>query len=166
MERRTEAKTWEKDPQAQQELLRLLEKNTEYKEDGFSVSLEEDAAAWDRAIRQLGRKRAYALMGEQLCREFAERNGEEFLFDSKCVAFELEFHMDIYFRTAGYRGYPLQPASLAFSREALLTHTKVVDISTSDVKDLRQRMMFRYRQGVRKPYRGTPKDPFKRRGRL
>ncbi len=160
----TQAAHKEKNPEsAEQELRRLLDKNTRYQEEGFTVCLEADAADWDRVIRRLGRKRAYRLMGERICQRYLAETGEEFLFDVRCVAFELQFHFDIYLRTAGFRGYPLHPASLAFSRASLLRHTKDVDVYPADARDLKQRLLFGYRRGVRKDYRGTGKDPFRRR---
>ena len=139
----------------------LCKAQTEIREDGFSIDLEKERMQWDAAIRAEGRRRAYRSIAECLCRLYRERYGREFLFTEKCVAFEIRFHADAYFSvTVG--GYPRHIATLPFSKAALISHCKVIDISVDDVKNLKQRLMFGYRYGVRKHLRGTERDPFRR----
>ena len=139
----------------------LCKAHTEIREDGFSVNLERERTQWDAAIRAAGRRRAYRSMAECICRLYGEKYGREFLFTEKCVAFEIQFHADAYFAvTVG--GYPRHIATLPFSRNALISHCRVIDISVDDVKDLKQRCLFRYRRGVRPSLRGTERDPFRR----
>ena len=139
----------------------LTEGCTKIREDGFSIRLNERAGEWDAAIRAAGRRAAYRRMAEQLCRLYRERYSREFLFTEKCMAFEIRFHADAYFAvTAG--GYPRHPSTLLFSRDSLISHCKEIDISEQDVESLKQRLMFGYRRGVRKCYRGTERDPFRR----
>ena len=139
----------------------LCEVHTEIREDGFSIDLSAEEAAWDAAIRTAGRREAYRRMAACLGRLYLERWGREFLFTEKCMAFEIRFHADAYFAVR-MGGYPRHIATLPFSREALVSHCRVIDISTDDVASLRQRLMFGYRRGVRRCWRGTERDPFRR----
>lgn len=139
----------------------LCKELTEIREDGFSVNLERARGDWSTAIHAAGRRNAYRRMAECLSRLYQECYGREFLFTEKCMAFEIQFHADAYFSvTEG--GYPRHIATLPFSREALISHCREIDISEEDVKSLRQRLMFGYRRGVRKTLRGTERDPFRR----
>ena len=139
----------------------LCREFAEITEAGFAIRLDQAQKEWDAAIRAAGRKEAYRRMAEWLCRAYQERFGREYLFTEKCVAFEIQFHADAYFSvTVG--GYPRHVGTLPFSGEALISHCRVIDISTEDVKSLKQRLMFGYRRGIRKCWRGTPRDPFRR----
>ncbi len=139
----------------------LTELCTEIREDGFSIRLDERAAEWDKAIRSLGRRRAYDRMAALLCALYREKFKRDFLFTEKCMSFEIRYHADAYFAvTLG--GYPRHISTLLFSRAALISHCREIDISVDDVESLRQRLMFRYRSGVRRCYRRTEQDPFRR----
>lgn len=138
----------------------LTEKHTDITENGFSIHLDAERELWDAAIRAAGRRSAYRQMAEQLCRMYRERFGREFLFTERCMAFEIQFHADAYLAvTVG--GYPRHVGTLPFSRDALIEHCCSIEIDVEDVKSLRQRLMFRYRQGIRPCYKGTEADPFK-----
>lgn len=139
----------------------LCREFAEITEEGFAIRLDRAQKEWNAAIRAAGRKEAYRRMAEWLCRTYRERFGREYLFTEKCVAFEIQFHADAYFSvTVG--GYPRHIGTLPFSGEALISHCRVIDISTEDVKSLKQRLMFGYRRGIRRCWRGTPRDPFRR----
>ena len=137
----------------------LTEKYTDVAENGFSIHLGAERELWDAAIRAVGRRSAYRQMAEQLCRMHRERFGREFLFTERCMAFEIRFHADAYLSvTVG--GYPRHVGTLPFSRDALISHCCSIEIDVDDVRSLRQRLMFRYRFGLRPCYRKTKYDPF------
>ena len=146
----------------QAELSALLERCTTFSPAGFSVDLAAEPDAWDGCFRALGVRPACRRMAELLCARYRERFGEEFLFSVPCVAWELRYHAAAYMAAAGFRGYARHVSTLLFPRRQLILHCKEIDISTEDVKSLRQRLMFGYRRGVRPCYRGTEKDPFRR----
>ena len=60
----------------------------------------------------------------------------------------------------GYPGYRRNVTTLAFDKEKLIRHCRIVNISTADVNSWRQRTVFRYKKGIRDCYRGTSADPF------
>ena len=138
----------------------LTEKYTDVAENGFSIHLDAERELWDAAIRAVGRRNAYRQMAEQLCRMYRDRFGRDFLFTERCMAFEIQFHADAYLSvTVG--GYPRHIGTLPFSRGALISHCCSIEIDVDDVRSLRQRMMFRYRFGLRPCYRKTKYDPFR-----
>ena len=147
-------------PKAQALLLDLMAQNTEFSEKGFSLHLADRQMDFDRAIRALGRKNAYARMSEYICDTYARLYGRPYLFSERCIRFEIQYHVDTFFRASGYPGYPGYLPNLLFRRAALILHTKEVDVSTDDVADWRQRSMFGYRRGIRPCHRRTEKDPF------
>ena len=151
---------------ARRELRRLTEAYTALTEKGFAVDLRKETAAWHAAVLSLGAHEAYKLMSELLCSAYARRYGREYLFTEKCVAFEIDFHAEAYFWTQGLAGHVRHPSTLLFSREELMRHCRVIDISVDDVNKPRQRLMFGYEEGVRPCYRNTEQDPFDRGGRL
>lgn len=138
----------------------LVRQNTDVSEEGFSIHLDTVRDEWDREIRAAGRKPAYRRMADELARLYREQFGREFLFTERCMAFEIQFHTDAYMAvTVG--GYPRHPSTLFFSRAALVSHCRSIEISKEDVKSLRQRLMFRYRFGIRPCYKKTDENPFK-----
>jgi len=138
----------------------LTRRYTDVLEEGFSIHLDADNQAWDGVIRAVGRKTAYRSMAECLAKMYREQFGQEFLFTERCMAFEIQYHADAYLAvTVG--GYPRHISTLLFSRAALISHCSSIEISKKDVKSLRQRLMFRYRFGIRPCYRHTDADPFK-----
>ena len=123
--------------------------------DCFSLDLTSAPERWDAVIRRLGREEAYARLAELLCGEFRRINGREFLFSDDCVAYELGYHIDAYLWSRGFRGYPRHVTTLLFSRASHDRHCRSVEIDEKDLHDFRQRLIFRYRRGLRKS--GAPK---------
>ena len=128
----------------------LVKKYAEIKPDGMSLDLSKDPARWDRLIRAMGRKTAYARIAECLCRAFRQKNGRDLIFTEACVANELGWHINAYLWTQGFQGYPRHLLTRAFSRNALDQHCRTVEIDEKDLHDLRQRLVFHYRKGLRK----------------
>ena len=143
-----------------EELYRLLNEYADITEDGFTIDLKSAVAEWDACISGIGQKEAYNLMSNYLCESYKQLCGEEFLFSNECVAYEIEYHVDAYMYTQGYKGYHRNITTLLLSKEYLEEHCKVIDISTNDVNDKLQRFMFNYQKGIREKYKGTAKDPF------
>lgn len=102
-------------------------------------------------------------MSDQLCERYRQLYGREFLFTNRCVAYEIEYHVDGFMYARGFRGYRRNITTLLFSRKDLIAHCRTIDISADDVNSWRQKTMFGYRAGVREIYRNTDKDPFDRR---
>ena len=144
------------------ELAGLLEKYAVIQPKGFSIDLASAHRQWDACMKSLGLKEAYRRMAEFLCSSYLERFGEPFLLTEACVAWEIQYHTDAYMAAKGYRHYSRNVTTLLFTRQALEAHCKEVDISLEDMTNRKQRLMFRYRQGIRDCYRGTEKDPFRR----
>ena len=147
---------------AEEELRGLTLRHTTLSEKGFAVDLREETDRWHEAIRALGASRAYALMSEELCALYESRYDREYLFSEQCLAFELAYHAEAYFRVRGLPGHARHLTTLLFTPRELERHCEVVDISTDDVRSLRQSVMFRYAAGVRPCYRNTKEDPFDR----
>lgn len=138
---------------------------TELPEDGFIVHLDACRDAWDAAIRETGRRSAYRRMAAKLSEMYRERYGREFLFSERCMAFEIRYHADAYFAvTVG--GYPRHLTTFLFSRAMIEEHCREINISVYDLRSRRQRLMFRYRFGIRPCYRKTPLDPYRTLGRM
>ena len=144
------------------ELKRLVKEHTCFYPSGFSISIEEETERWDICLKELGIHHGYDLMADYVCDLYKEKYGEDFLFTNKCVSYEIEYHTDGYMCMMGYKGYIRNITSFLFNKKKLIEHCRVIDISTKDVRNFRQRTMFNYKKGVRPQYRNTPKDPFKR----
>lgn len=144
------------------ELPQLLERCTTFFPEGFSVDLSAEPEAWNTFFHAQGLRHACAQMAALLCARYRDKYGEEYLFSESCVSWELRYHAAAYMAASGYRGYARHISTLLLPRQKLILHCKEIDISTEDVKSLRQRLMFGYRRGVRTCYRGTGKDPFHR----
>ena len=157
-------RTLARDPagEAEAELAGLLERYTVILEKGFSIDLASAHSRWDSCLKKLGLKEAYRRMAEILCRTYLERFGEPFLLTEACVAWKIQYHTDAYMAAKGYRHYSRNVTTLLFSKQELEAHCREVDISLEDMSNRKQRLMFRYRQGIRDCYRGTEKDPFRR----
>ena len=144
------------------ELYALMSDSVSVDEKGFAIVLDEQPERWDGLLKRLGLRVGYRLMADRLAEEYEKHFGRHYLFTEKCMAYEIEYHADAYFWAAGYKGYRRNVTSLLFDRNELISHCRVIDISTDDVVIRRQRLMFRYRKGVRPEYRNTPLDPFDR----
>ena len=129
-------------------------------EDGFSIDLSSAPGRWDLCLKRLGTRAACDRMADELCRAYRERFGEPFLLTEACVSREIRYHAEAYLSVRGYRGYTRHASTLLFSREALLRHCGEVNVSLADLKDWKQRLMFRYRKGIRASCRNTERDPF------
>lgn len=147
---------------AAEELRDLVARHTEISEKGFAVDLREETERWLGAIRAAGAKKAYRLIGRTLCELYERRFGKPYLFSEECLAFEIAYHANAYFWARGTAGFARHLTTRLFSREALLEHCEVIDISTDDTAARRQRLMFGYARGVRPCYRNTEQDPFDR----
>ena len=146
----------------QEELVRLVARHSALSEKGFALDLGKETEQWYHAIRALGAKEAYGLIGDVLCELYAIQYGKEYLFSRRCLAFEIAYHANAYFWTQGLRGLPRHVTTLLFLRAELERHCEIVDISTDDAAERRQRLMFGYPRGVRPCYRHTAEDPFDR----
>ena len=146
---------------ARQELRALTERSARLMTEGFSLDVATEREAWDRCLKALERGAAYAAVAETLCGLYEQRYGEPFLFSDACVAYEVRYHVEAYLDAVGFPGYRPHLSTRLFDRESLIRHTKEVDISTRDVGDAKQRLMFGYRTGIRDCWRGTEKDPFR-----
>ena len=142
------------------ELLELLSENTAFSDEGFSIDLKTAPDRWHRCVTALGLRESCGLMAEALCGDF----GREFLFSAPCVAWEIRYHLAAYLWAMGYPGCRRNITTYLFTREKLILHCQEIDISTRDVFNRRQRVMFGYKKGVRPVYRNTPSDPFRRGG--
>lgn len=148
------------EPEARYLLDSLVAQHTIYSEQGFSVHLEKNTEKWDLAISSIGPRKAFLLMAEQLCKAYYDKYEKHFLFRESCVAFELGYHINAYLSMMGCHGYHRHITTLLFTKEQLIEHCQSVEISTDDVHNFRQRVMFRYRSGVRPCYRRTADDPY------
>jgi len=144
-------------------LCALLDSCTDMSPTGFSVRVALRTDEWDACLRTLGIRRACALMAVRLCERYHAVYGREFLFSERCVAYELKYHLDAYLWARGYRGYYRNITTWLFSRKKLILHCKETDISTRDIDNKKQRIMFGYKKGVREACKNTPRDPFDRR---
>lgn len=138
--------------QAASELLQTLaSQNLTVKPDEISLDLRKEPAQWDAAIRTLGRKKSYTMLADLVCQAYQKQTGQEFLFTESCVAYELGYHINAYLRTQGFRGYPRHITTLFFSRKSLARHCQTVEIEKKSLQDIRQRLVFHYRKGLRRP---------------
>ena len=150
---------------AEKELTALLRRYGEILPEGFSIDLASAPGRWDRCLKRMGTDKACERMARELCRRYEESFGEPFLFTEACVAREIRYHADAYLAVQSYPRYRRPVTTLLFSREAIRRHCGEVNISLADLRDWKQRLVFRYRSGIRECYRKTERDPF-RRGRL
>ena len=138
----------------------LLDEHATVDEYGFTIDLETAAAEWDSCMKEIGIQQAYDYMSSYLCQEYLDIYGEEFLFSNACVSYEIEYHVDAYMCMKGFSGYSRNVTTLIFNKDYLIDHCKVVNISTRDVTNVKQALMFDYRNGIRSKYVGTDKDPY------
>lgn len=108
----------------------------------------------------MGIDNAYNYMSAYLCQKYEDNFGKAYLFTNECVAYEIEYHVDAYMRAQGYKQYRRNITTYVFSKQCLIDHCKTVDISTKDVENLKQSIMFRYKKGVRAEYKNTANDPY------
>ena len=144
------------------ELLALADKYTEFTDEGFSINIKDETEKWNFFLKKGGIKAGYKALAKHICERYKEKYGKEFLFSDKCVAYEIEYHVDAYMCAMGYSGYIRNITSFLFTKDQLKSHCEVVDIYTYDWNNFRQKTMFRYRAGIRKCYRGTDADPYRR----
>ena len=137
-------------PKAEKLLDRLTDRYLTLKPDAAALDFSARPSQWDAAIRALGRDRAYARVADRLCAAYLERFGAEFPFTEACVAYEIAYHANAYLWTQGFRGYPRHITTRLLSRAALERHCRSVEIDRKDINDLRQRLIFHYRSGLRK----------------
>lgn len=138
------------DQNAEALLDRLTDQGLTLKPGAIALDLSAQPAEWDAAIRALGRDLAYARVADRVCAAYLAEYGEEFPFTEECVAHEIAYHVNAYLWTQGFRGYPRHVTARMFSRAALERHCRSVEIDREDWNDLRQRIIFRYRSGLRK----------------
>lgn len=129
----------------------LVHRNLTVEREAVSLDLREDPARWDAAIRVLGRARSYALLADWICSAYLQKIGTEFFFTESCVAYELGYHINAYLWTQGFRGYPRHITTWFFSRKSLASHCQTVEIEKKSLRDIRQRVVFHYRKGLRNP---------------
>lgn len=134
-------------------------------EDGFSIDLASAPGRWDSCLKRMGPDRAYDEMAQYLCHVYRERFGKPFLLSETCIAQEIKYHADAYLAVQGYRKNSRPLSTLLFTREAIRLHCGEVNISLEDLRDWKQRLMFRYRSGIRDCYRNTEMDPFSGHGK-
>ena len=138
----------------------LLLRDSRIVPDGFAVDIR-DHERWDEVLKQTGLHEAYNYMAEWLCRAYFEKYGEEFLFHEKCVAYEIEYHIDAYMTLKGYKGYVPHVSVYLMPKDYLEKNCEEINISVNDVHNAKQASMFHYRKGIREIYRNTEKDPYK-----
>jgi hypothetical protein len=138
------------DQNAETLLDELTDRSLTLKPEAIALDLSAEPAAWDAAIRVLGRDRAYERIADRICAAYLAEYGVEFPFTEACVAHEIAYHANAYLWTQGFRGYPRHVTARLFTRAALERHCRSVEIDRKDINDLRQRIIFRYRSGLRK----------------
>ena len=143
-------------------LYALIDKYTEIRKDGFAIHIEDEPVEWDHTIKVIGIREAYRKMAKYICDAYEKKFGEPYLLNEKCIAYEIEFHVDAFMTMQKLRGYSRHVGTLLYTKSQLLKHCGVIDISTKDLSVLKQRVMFRYRKGIRDIYKGTERDPFRR----
>ena len=116
----------------------------------LSLDLSAAPEKWETAIRTLGRKTAYERLGALVCARYQAETGQPFLFSDACVAYELGWHIDAYLWTRDRR-WPRPLLTRLFSRDALERHCRTVDIAERDLHTPHQRIIFRYKKGLRQP---------------
>ncbi len=144
------------------ELSGLLRRYSAVQADGFAIDLASAPGRWDRCMKRLGTGRACGLMAVWLCRTYGERFGEPFLLTEACVSREIRYHVEAYLAAMGYKPYTRPATTLPYTREAIKLHCGEINISLEDLTDWKQRLVFRYRKGIRDVYRRTERDPYHR----
>ena len=145
---------------AVKQLYGLLEKYTKITEDGFAIDIETDFRQWDRCAKTIGIHPCYKRMSRWLAEKYAQIYSKPYLFTEECMAYEIEYHFDAFMWSMGLKGYTRNVTTLIFSKAQLISHCRIINISTTDAHDIRQKTMFAYRKGVRQCYRGTSEDPY------
>jgi len=140
----------------------LIKKNASVMPEGFQIRFDKETEEWVASRDCLGRKVFYDLIAAELCKRYRNLYRKEYLFSEKCVSFETRYHGEAYFWAIGKGNCRRHVTTLLFSKASLISHCESVEIDTGDVNNTKQRIMFRYRSGVRSCYRGTKADPFKR----
>ena len=138
----------------------LLDTYTTMDEFGFSIDIDSEDDAWNNCIISIGVQESYDYMSDYLRQKYNDTYGKEFLFSNKCVSYEIEYHVDAYMCMKGYNGYHRNITTYLYSKDSLIEHCKSVDISTKDVKNFKQRIMFGYYSGIRDCYKYTADDPY------
>lgn len=149
-------------PDPYSKLEELLDKYAAVEEWGFTIDIESETKEWDACIKEIGVQDAYDYMSTYLCNKYKDTYGEEFLFSNDCVSYEIEYHVDAYMCIKNYPGYSRHVSTYVFSKDELDVRCKQVDISTKDVFNLKQMVMFDYKSGIRSCYWYTEKDPYRR----
>lgn len=145
-----------------QYLNRLIESNTIYSYSGFSLSLEKEPDLWNQVLKSIGLRESYRYMSKYLCDSYYKKFSVPFLFKETCVAFELRYHINAYLSILGFRGYLRHITTFLFTKQQIIRHCKSVEISIDDLRDIRQKIIFRYRTGIRTEFRYTSTDPYAR----
>ena len=77
------------DQNAETLLDELTDRSLTLKPEAIALDLSAQPAAWDAAIRALGRDRAYARVADRVCAAYLAEYGVEFPFTEECVAHEI-----------------------------------------------------------------------------
>lgn len=142
-------------------LLELADRHTVFTETGFTVDIGSETELWSRTLLRLGES-AWSRMGAHLCARYQTGQGRPFLFSDECVAYELRYHALACLWAMGIPGWRPPVTARLFPKPVLVWRCREIDIYTDDTKSLAQRIIFRYRRGIREEYRNTPEDPFRR----
>lgn len=137
----------------------LLLRCTEVLPEGFRVDLSVDPDGWAAFSRAIGSKRLCAFLAETLKKAYRKRFSEAFLFSERCMTFELRYHLNAYLCVKGYRK-SRHVTTLLFSPSLIERKCRSIEIDSTDVYRLTQRIAFRYFFGIDRVYRRTARDPY------
>ena len=137
----------------------LLFSCTEILPEGFRIDLSKDPAGWAALCRETGSKPLCAFLSEALSEAYKARFSEAFLFSERCMTFEIKYHLNAYLCVKGLR-YMRHVSTLLFPKPVLDRACRSIEIDTTDVYKLSQRLAFRYFFGIRREYRRTDRDPY------
>ncbi len=137
----------------------LLFSCTEILPEGFRIDLSKDPAGWAALCRETGSKPLCAFLSEALSEAYKARFSEAFLFSERCMTFEIKYHLNAYLCVKGLR-HVRHVSTLLFPKTILDRVCRSIEIDTTDVYKLSQRLAFRYFFGIREAYRKTGRDPY------
>ena len=138
----------------------LLDAYATISENGFTIDLETVSDEWNECFIAIGIDEAYSLMADYLCAKYEEVYDKEFLFTNECVANEIKYHADAYMWALGSSGYKRPFSTRIFSKKYISKHCNIINISTQDVNVVKQRVIFKYKSGIRDIYMYTEEDPY------
>ena len=143
-------------------LTRIAQKAT-IEEDMLSVNFTAYHDTFVSASRFMSPGVIGEILSEILCDRYAEIYGYEFLFSDKCVAIEIEKHLEGYLYMIGEGGKRNLITNIGIlwkGEEGAYRSLCSAEIATFQVLRWDQALMFNYFEGIRDIYQGTEKDPW------